>query len=303
LEERSTLFSAQEDGLSFCQIVALLVCFYTLIMAGTSTHVALQDGLPSWTFFALIKRGNQMILKTIFILMIARCGVSQELVKAKPPVSFEVASVRVSPPGHGPTSVSPPGASTFVATNIPLKVLIQLAYEVDAHRIAGKPEWFNVETYDVSAKVEGGAGLSYKQLKEPLQRLLADRFHLVLHRETREMNGYALVVEKGGPKFEVSKGGSATPTMVRDELKIQNMPLTVFAVMLGKPVDRPIVDKTGLAGNYDLDLKFSSLDATDSQLPSIFTALREQLGLRLNAEKIPVDMLVVDHVDTVPTEN
>ena len=216
--------------------------------------------------------------------------------------TFEVASMRMSQPDHGPTTLSPPGTSTFVVTNAPLKILIQLAYEVDANKIVGKQEWFGTE-YDISVKVEGGAGLTYKQLQAPLQQLLADRLHLVMHRETREVEGYALVAAKGGPKLMASNGGSATPTMARTELKIQNMPLSTFAVLLGKPANRPVVDKTGLTGNYDVDLKFAPPDSTDSELPSFFTALREQLGLKLEPQKIPVEMLVVDHVEKVPTEN
>jgi uncharacterized protein (TIGR03435 family) len=244
--------------------------------------------------------------KTVLVLVVSLLGVSAGMGQTtsdtprKP--AFEVASVRMSPPDHGPTSLSPPGASTFVMTNAPLKILIQLAYEVDANKIVGKPEWFGTE-YDISAKAEGGVGLTYKQLQAPLQQLLAERLHLAMHRETREVEGYALVVAKGGPKLTVSNGGSATPTMARTELKMQNMPLSVFTVLLGKPANRPVVDKTGLTGNYDVDLKFAPPDSTDSQLPSFFTALQEQLGLKLEPQKIPVEMLVIDHVEKVPTEN
>jgi uncharacterized protein (TIGR03435 family) len=244
--------------------------------------------------------------KMTLVLVVSLAGVSAAMGQAAGDTSknqaFEVASMRMSPPDPGRTTLSPPGASTFVVTNAPLKILIQLAYEVDANKIVGKQEWFGSE-YDISAKAEGGVGLTYKQLQTPLQQLLADRLHLVMHRETREVDGYALVVAKGGPKLMVSNGGSATPTMAGTELKMQNMPLWAFAILLGKPANRPVVDKTGLTGNFDVDLKFATPDSIDSELPSSFRALQEQLGLKLELQKIPVEMLVVDHVEKVPTEN
>jgi uncharacterized protein (TIGR03435 family) len=116
--------------------------------------------------------------KTTLVLVVTPAGVSAGMGQTTTDTpnrrAFEVASVRMSPPDHGPTTLSPPGASTFVATNIPLKILIQLAYEVDANKIAEKPEWFGTE-YDIPAKAEGGVGLTYKQLQAPLQQLLAER--------------------------------------------------------------------------------------------------------------------------------
>jgi len=220
--------------------------------------------------------------------------------------AFAVASVRMTPPDSSDaitSSLTPPGASPFVARNMTLKILIQLAYGIDANKIVGIPEWMNSQGYDITAKAEGGAGLSYQQLQAPLQQLLAERFHLAVHRDSKEMNGFALVVAKGGPKLEATKGVDGTPTMTRSEVRMQNMTLATFALLLGRPVDRPVVDRTGLTGKYDIDLKFAPINATDSQLPSIFTALQEQLGLKLEAEKQPVETLVIDHVDKVPTEN
>ncbi len=218
--------------------------------------------------------------------------------------SFEVASVRVTPPDKvGYTSISPSGAGTFTATNVTLEVLIGLAYEMSGNLISGKQSWLSSERYDVSAKPEGDQGLSYEQLRPMLQKLLEDRFKLKVHREVKDSSGYALVVAKDGPKLQATKGDPARLMNLKNGLRANNIPLATFAAMLALPTGREVVNKTGLQGNFDFKLDYAPEGVTDSPLPSIFTALQEQLGLKLTPQKVPVETLVIDHVERTPTEN
>lgn len=218
--------------------------------------------------------------------------------------SFEVASVRVTPPDRvGYTSISPSGAGTFAATNVTLEVLIGLAYGMDSNLISGKQNWLGSQSYDVSAKPEGAQGLSYEQLRPMLQKLLAERFKLRVHREVKDSSGYALVVAKDGPKLQATKGDPPRPMILKNGLRANNVSMETFASMLARPTGREVVDKTGLQGNFDFKLDYAPEGATDSSLPSIFTALQEQLGLKLTPQKVPVETLVIDWVERVPTEN
>jgi uncharacterized protein (TIGR03435 family) len=218
--------------------------------------------------------------------------------------SFEVASVRLTPPASiGYTSISPSGAGTFTATNVTLEVLIGMAYGMDSDRIFGKQSWLASERYDVVAKPEGGQGLSYEQLRPLLQKLLADRFKLSVHQEMKDSSGYALTVTKDGPKLQLTKGGPSKPMILKNGLRADNVSMETFAAMLARPTGRKVLDKTALTGNFDFKLDYAPEGDTESSLPSVFTALQEQLGLKLVPQKVPVETLVIDHVEKVPTEN
>jgi uncharacterized protein (TIGR03435 family) len=218
--------------------------------------------------------------------------------------SFEVASVRLVSGEHGYTSVSPAGSARFTARNASMKLLIEYAFGVDDKQISGENlGWLDSEAFDVEAKPEGDVILSYEQMKPLLQNLLTQRFKLVFHREQKDFRGYALVVAKNGPKLQGSKEPSSGVYILRDGLRGRGIPMAVLASMLTRPVGRPVVDKTGITGNYDIALNFAPEGSTDSTLPSIFTALQEQLGLKLEPQKVPVEMLVIDHLEKVPSEN
>jgi uncharacterized protein (TIGR03435 family) len=217
--------------------------------------------------------------------------------------AFEVASVRLAAPG-GTSSFSAPGAAHFTATNISLTVLISMAYGLEGdYQFAGKPTWLDSQTYDVLAKPEGDQPLSYEEFKPLLQQLLQQRFHLAVHRETRDLPGYALVVAKGGPKLQPGSGATGQIYILTNGIRGQAVSLHLFSSLLSRPTGRPVADQTGIQGNYDIKLEYAPNTAADSDLPSIFTALQEQLGLKLESQKVPVEMLVIDHVDRVPTEN
>lgn len=220
-----------------------------------------------------------------------------------PSPSFEVASVRLVGADHGNSFISPPGASQLTITNGSMTLLIVMAFGVDNNQIAAKPGWFDETYYDVKAKPNGSTGLTYEQLRPPLQQLLKQRFGLAVHHETKEVSGYALVVAKGGPKLSAGKESLATAYILSDGLRGASVSMQSLAAMLARPLGRPTVDKTGITGNYDIKLSYAPDGSTESTLPSIFTALQEQLGLRLEPQKVQLDMLVIDHAERVPTEN
>lgn len=217
--------------------------------------------------------------------------------------AFEVASVKRTPPATiGYTSISPFGSATFTATNVSLEILISLAFGIDSNRISGKQSWLDSEHYDVSAKAEGGGKISREELKPMLQKLLIERFKLSVHRERKDTPGYALVVAKA-PKLQTSKGGASRPMILKGGLRADNISIKTLAAMLAGPAGRPVVDKTGIEGNFDVKLDYAPEGSADSSMPSIFTALQEQLGLKLVPQTVPVETLVVDRAEKVPTEN
>lgn len=221
--------------------------------------------------------------------------------------AFEVATIRPVPPGKSGDAVwSPPGTGKFLASNVTLAFLIRMAYGVDDNQIAAKPNWLETELYDVVAKPEDEIALSREELRPRLQALLQQRFHLTTHRETRMVRGYALVAAKNGPKLKPTKGDHWPGFRVHvggGKLEGLNWSMPTLAAMLRDPAGLPVIDKTGIQGSYDIKLEFAPELSADSSLPSIFTALEETLGLKLESQKVPVEMLAIDHVERVPTEN
>jgi uncharacterized protein (TIGR03435 family) len=221
---------------------------------------------------------------------------------------FEVASVRIAPGGMG--NVSPYGQNRWSTGCVPFGALLGIAFNVDLtpalvggeSRIVGLPSWSKIDCYAVAAKAEDGVILTREELRPRLKQLLEERFHLVAHIETRADSGYALVVAKGGAKLHETTNpltrtalGSRT---AMDSIRAPSVSMDLFAVALGAIIGQPVIDETGLMANYDLTLTFAPVGATDSARPSIFTALEEQLGLKLESgRKLPVDILVVDHVE------
>lgn len=217
--------------------------------------------------------------------------------------SFDVASVRISSPSStGKAQWSDPGETTFAATNIPLLILIQMAFEVDGKQILGH-ELCGNEQYDVVAKPVDGI-LTAERLPPMLVSLLAERFGLVTHRETKTGSGYALVKLKGGQKLQASNAsGTGQAAVLRGRIIGHSTSIAVLASMLGQALRLPVIDKTRIEGTYEIDLRFAPEESTGASLPSIFTAIQEQLGLRLESQKMPLEMLVIDHCQRVPTAN
>ena len=221
--------------------------------------------------------------------------------------SFEVASIRESTGSELDGSWSPPGTGKFTAHGLSLQWLIVLAYGIDANQIVNKPTWLDTAHFNVAAKPSGNIALSREELRPLLQSLLQERFHLAAHTETRQMPGYALMVAKEGPKLEPTKGSKFPGYRVSvtdKQLNGLNWSMPYLATMLQHPAGRPVVDKTGISGSYDIKLDFASnVSTTDDGLPSIFTAIQKTLGLKLEPQNVPVEFLVIDHVDRTPTEN
>jgi uncharacterized protein (TIGR03435 family) len=216
--------------------------------------------------------------------------------------SFEVASIRLSTDKSGILTSGPLGTGTYTMTGVPLYGLVEAAYHVPYEQISGI-EKLGSERYDVTAKAEPGVLLTPENLAPRMQRLLAERFKLAIHKATKVFDAYALVAAKGGPKLTPTVGGQQGGSIFPGGLRLMNTPLSSFATSLRSLTDRPVADKTGIQGRYDFTLSFARVDEPDSTLPSFSTALQEQLGLKLEPAKVPFELVVVDHVEKIPTEN
>jgi len=233
---------------------------------------------------------------------------------------FDVASIKPSDPAAGGNmqiGVLPGGV--FTATNATLKALMQQAYDVRDFQITGGPGWLDTERYDIVAK-GGGPAVSEddlrnmtdgqrNQFKEQLQlnvrALLADRFQLKVHRETKELPVYVLATAKNGARIRKTNDDDVTRSGLsirrgedgKAEMTGIRLPLASLAKSLSDRVGRTVIDQTGLQGNYDFKMTFApDLAPAAVDGPSLFTALQEQLGLRLDAQKGPVEVVAIDSV-------
>jgi uncharacterized protein (TIGR03435 family) len=223
------------------------------------------------------------------------------------PPAFEVASVKPNMSGSGSSRTSGTTGQLTI-TNRSLKELIEMAYTVQDFQISA-PDWLGSAKFDIVAKIPAGA--QKDQRPAMIQALLAERFHLAVHRESREMPAYALVVGKSGPKLQqVEPGGTSMNDNENHnsrQITGERVSMAVLAETLARIVEHPVVDQTGLQGVYRLKLQYTpdnaKSDGPDPAGPSIYAALQEQLGLKLQTQKLPVEIIVVDHVERVPTEN
>ena len=249
-----------------------------------------------------------------------------------PTLTFDVAVIRLAPPpdAHFHVSVSsPPHSSRFEATNLPIKTLLQIAYGFDAP-VVGAPDWATNTFYDIQARSDEATDARLAKLtdnevrlekRNAIRVLLAERLGLKTHLETRNTSIYNLVVGKGGVKMQVvppppppANGEARPPLRPADvhahgsqhglEFVGSNASMRAITGVLSSMVEAPVVDKTGLTGTYNYTLQFGrEWSANDPESwPSIFTAVQEQLGLKLEAVHESVPNLVIDHI-TKPTEN
>jgi uncharacterized protein (TIGR03435 family) len=228
--------------------------------------------------------------------------------------TFDVAAIRQTLTTRGrPRIISSPSDGNFTATNATLKLLLEYAYGLPQTQVIGGPNWINSIRFDIQAKTSASVSnhlhtLPYDKAKlqkqQMLRSLLADRFKLEAHQETRELNIFALVVAKNGPKLDKSEEGTPIVRGWGGHLTVEGgeNTVTTFAAELSKRVDRIVLDKTGIKGRYSIDLDWSEDNDPDDDAPSIFTAIREQLGLRLQPQKASVPVLIIDHVE-MPSAN
>jgi len=190
--------------------------------------------------------------------------------------------------------------------NLPLHVLIGIAYHVKGFQIAG-PHWLETDTFDIVAKPP--AGYQHDQLPALMQKMLLVRFKLGAHRESRSTTGYALVVAKGEAKLRESSGPRSYLTVRPGLIEGKQRSISELKDALVKMVDRPVEDRTGLTGRYDLKLEWNPQElATQgtsgtTEGPSLFTALQEQMGLKLERVKTQADYVIVDHAERAPIPN
>jgi uncharacterized protein (TIGR03435 family) len=232
---------------------------------------------------------------------------------------FEVATIKpAKPEARGKGFVV--RGHEFSTINTSLSSLITFAYGIHARQVTGGPSWMETEKFDITARPEGEGMPDAKQLRTMVQKLLADRFQLTFHRDKKELSVYALVAGKSGPKLTPSTGDpNGLPGLFFRKLgvlNVRNGNMADFAeVMQSSVLDRPVVDQTGLSGRFDFALEWTpdefqfadfgprpaNADNTDSA-PDLFTAIQQQLGLKLDAVKAPTEVLVIDHVEK-PSEN
>jgi uncharacterized protein (TIGR03435 family) len=256
---------------------------------------------------------------------------------------FEVASIKPNDSGSTSMKFPFPSGGRLTSTNINLKTLISFAYKVPGFEVTGGPGWVNSDRYDVTAK-SAETNIGVDQYRLMVQSLLADRFQLAVHRETKEVPVYAVLPAKNGPRLPEAKPGSCIAPVPNEPLPPRapgqpaplvcggfftgpssldggKMTMAQFVDALSIVLGRRAIDQTGFKGTFDVHLEFApegtALDRRrvgdidspanqgnpDTSRPSIFTAVQEQLGLKLESQKGPAEMLVIDRVERTPTEN
>ena len=242
---------------------------------------------------------------------------------------------------RGGPGTSDPGQISY--TNVTLASVLMRAWDVKSYQVSG-PDWLGSDRYDIVAKIPDGA--TREQFQAMLQKLVADRFHLVLHHETRDLQGYQLTVGRNGSRLKPAVEDDAAPQDLSTPPKIdptgypiltgpgiilmegrkgnsvavfvtaKAQPLSALIDLISREFRLPVLDKTGLGGKFDFQLEFApqppgallaappdSVPVADDSAPNLIVAIPQQLGLRLLPRKIPLDILVVDRADRVPTEN
>jgi uncharacterized protein (TIGR03435 family) len=247
--------------------------------------------------------GMRLLLAAGVVLCLAAAALAQQR-DAHP--AFEAASVKLNMSGsNGSSSHGTQGQ--IVMNNQTLKRLVERAYGVQPFQVSG-PAWMESVHVDIVAKYPPDTHEDDRPLM--LRALLEDRLKLTVHRESKDLPGYALMAAKSGFKLKPTEAGPGDTTSnggrVRT-LTAKKTSMEFFAGFIARNLGEPVVDKTGMQGVYDFELRWNTDDQNatglDADVPSIFTALQETLGLRLQSQKVPSEIVVVDHVERVPTEN
>jgi uncharacterized protein (TIGR03435 family) len=228
---------------------------------------------------------------------------------AQQPQSFEVASIKPSRNSTTDSNVDSAPGGRLTATNITVRELIRLAYGVKDYQIERAPGWLKGERYDIAAKSAIASKTSLEQEQSQVRGLLIDRFHLATHRETKQTQVYLLVLGKDGPKLTVHNDGTGAGTRTAcGHLAGKRLTTDAIAAVLSRQFERDILNRTGMSGKYDFQLDWTpdsgpcpvspdSEGGSAVSLPSIFTAIQQQLGLKLESSKGPVEFLVIDRIE------
>ncbi len=277
------------------------------------------------------------LIFAVAVIAIAVMPVASQTPAGQKPV-FEVASVKPNNSGSGSARAGTRVGGYYFATNYSVKMLIMQAYRVQDFQVSGGPNWIEGDRFDIEARAEPGTVPTAAGPPDPsrpdtmalmIQSLLEERFQLKLHRDTKELPIYTLSVGKDGSKLQatvegrpgpggLSSGSAQTrPTDSGIQMNGSGISVAMFASMLSLQLRRTVIDKTNLPGIFDFSLTWSRQanpapilspggpelpPAPDPSGPSIFTALQEQLGLKLESTKGPVEVLVIDSVQK-PSEN
>jgi uncharacterized protein (TIGR03435 family) len=212
---------------------------------------------------------------------------------------FEVVSIKPSAPGQLGTMERGVGTDRFTATNVTARRLIQIGYGLYDYQIKGGPRWMDSDGFDIAAKASSPANL--KEMEEMVRGLLVDRFQFAFHRETREMPLYELVVSKGGAKLAASQALKAHNNARPGVVTGRKATVDFLAASLTYQLGITVVNMTGLEGDFDFDLKWTpdgpAGAGEESPSLSLVTAVQDQLGLKLNSRKGPVEILTVERME------
>jgi uncharacterized protein (TIGR03435 family) len=261
----------------------------------------------------LITATQCMVLAALTIILPHAASSTAQAVSTKPEAmakdanpDWEVATVKPSDPNDGQGQHIRFRGRHVMLIDHTIEEILLIGYGVQKSQLVGEPEWAKTELWDVDGipNVEGQPSL--KQLQEMMQKILLERFGLKLHHEQREMPVFALTVSKGGPKLTPNTSDpdgmmdqQNSNANVRDVEVLKNASMPDLALILQFRVDRPVVNQTGLKGRYDFKLQWTMDDTQTIQPdapPGLFTAIQEQLGIKLDPVKAPVDVLVIDQV-------
>jgi uncharacterized protein (TIGR03435 family) len=263
--------------------------------------------------FLFVLLGSTLLAQTAYMSLPQAVAVK--------PMRFEVAPIRPSPPGRDRWRMEFI-LDGFRANGVSLRQVIQEAYGIyEEDRLSGDPMWLPIQKFDIQAKMSSDdvaalKALSLGQRRAMLQTLLEERTHLRLHHEIVPLPVYELMVAKRGPKFRESSAQQLRQADIKGYqgsvlqsynggLEVQEFSMPALALSLYRVLGRTVVDKTGLTGRYDFSLRWTPdnlSDETNAEWPSILTAVEEQLGLKLESARFPVDTLVVDQIE-MPSEN
>ena len=253
----------------------------------------------------------------VVALLISTLGINAQTTAPRPKFdAFDVATIKpVDPDAKAGRYIIMQGTNRFVEKAYTLKLLIAAAYDLNPRTISGGPGWIESDHYDIVAVTPGEVRPSHDEQMSMLRNLLADRFKLTFHREQKVFSIYELEIAKNGPKLKASTAPPDDPPAListvypqRIVMPARNATMSDLARLMQRAIlDRPVVDKTGLSGRYDFDLEWAPdetqfggevpVASADAPSPPLFSAIQQQLGLKLEATKGPVAALVVDKVE------